>query len=197
MLIVIADTIIRKNEADIINALFDEGMPLFHLRKPAASANQIMGLLIDIKPQYINQIALHAHHQLASYFCLHRLHYTEAKRHRTSCAEWRALAECGYSLSTSLHQQNDINLLPGSFKYAFFGPVFNSISKPGYNPHQTSNAIAVTHTKLIAIGGINTGNMQDAIQMGFDGIAVLGAIWKSGDPVCNFKQIQKVWNHLA
>ena len=84
------------------------------------------------------------------------------------------------------------NLSP-DFDYAFFGPVFSSISKINYISvieDDLNLSLNKTSTKIIAIGGINEENIKNVFDMGFDGAAVLGAIWqKPKEAVNNFKNI--------
>jgi thiamine-phosphate pyrophosphorylase len=198
MLIVVSDAVMLKNEAALINALFEEGLEIFHLRKPGAAASEWQQLLEKINPEHWNKIALHAHHQLANMFGMNRLHYTEARRKSSTGEEWVTLKENGCHLSTSTHQLEEADKLSGSFDYAFLGPVFNSISKQGYTSMISKDRkLPVTNTKLIAIGGIKENNMLNALQMGFKGVALLGTIWQSNDPVYSFQEIKKTWNSIA
>lgn len=198
MLVVVSDTGFRKDEAQIINSLFDEGLEIFHLRKQSAAASELKQLLEQIKEKHMDKIALHSHHHLAGYFWLRRLHYTEQKRKASHEKEWQALKENGYRLSSSIHRIEEAGQLAGCFDYNFFGPVFDSISKGGYKgtPFKHSS-LPIRHSRLIAIGGIDETNCSKARQMGFNGIAVLGAIWQSSDPVTSFQRIKKAWNSTA
>lgn len=198
MLLVVSDTSFFKDEAVLINALFDEGLEVFHLRKPLASESETQELIRQIKPEHIKKIALHAHHQLAAISWISRLHYTEEKRKNSDEKEWQALKESGYRLSTSIHQATEGVRLSDCFDYAFLGPVFDSISKPNYTSVIPGNfKLPEVKTKLIAIGGIKENNITTAREMGFDGVAVLGSIWHSNDPVKSFQQIKKAWNSIV
>lgn len=182
----------RSDDAVLINALFDEGMEVFHLRKPSAAAPEIQHLLEKIKQDHYAKVALHHHHQLAERFGIKRLHYTEERRKKTDVKEWSLLKDQGFHLSTSIHQIEEASTISDQFDYVFFGPVFNSISKKGYMATVTENFIVPgKKTKLVAIGGIDENNVSMPLQKGFDGVAVLGAIWQSADPVKSFKQIKK------
>ena len=192
MLIVISDPLMRSDDAGFINALFDEGLEVFHVRKPSAAAPAIQHLLEKIKQDHYAKIALHHHHELAESFGIKRLHYTEEHRKKTEAKEWSLLKEQGFHLSTSIHQIEEANTISEQFDYVFFGPVFNNISKKGYMATVTENFIVPNKKiKLVAIGGIDENNVSKILQKGFDGIAVLGAIWLSADPVKSFKQIKK------
>ncbi|WP_204280099.1 hypothetical protein, partial [Raoultella ornithinolytica] len=54
----------------------------------------------------------------------------------------------------------------------------------------THSTFSVQNSKLIAIGGIDEHNCVKAFDMGFTGVAVLGAIWQSTEPVKQFKKLQ-------
>lgn len=197
MLIVISNPIAIKDEANIINALFNEELELLHIRKPEASVDELRALIEKIDSKYYNQIALHQQHELAKEFGIKRLHFTEAKRKEMSQEELITIRAADNILSTSIHQTEDYKTLPTSFEYTFFGPVFNSISKQGYTSaitHDFIFPIQKNKTKVFAIGGIDVTNIQQAIKMQFDGAAVLGTIWqKPEESIQQFKALQKAW----
>jgi thiamine-phosphate pyrophosphorylase len=47
------------------NRMFDAGLPVLHLRKPAADTAAIQSYLQAIKPEDLNRVVLHQHHSLA------------------------------------------------------------------------------------------------------------------------------------
>ena len=85
-----------------------------------------------------------------------------------------------------------LNLLSDHFSYAFLSPVFDSISKADYKAKQFDLSLRKkTSTKLIALGGITEENQYRAIDMGFDGVAMMGSIWNSEDKIKTFKNISQ------
>ncbi len=193
MLTVISHPTPVKNEAVIINQLFDEGLSVFHLRKPECSSQDLVLLLQEINPLHYTKIALHSHHSLAKNFGITRLHYTEANRSQITETDLIE-AQSKNVLSTSVHSVIDYQNLSLHFNYAFLSPVFDSISKPGYH-QQTFDLSKINKkpgTKLIALGGIDANNCNKALDMGFDGIALLGSIWNSEKAVIAFKNILQV-----
>ncbi|RXK80764.1 thiamine phosphate synthase [Filimonas effusa] len=196
MLAVISSPHPVKNEAGIINSLFKAGLFHFHLRKPAASLTEVKELLAAIDPEYYQRIALHHHHALALETGLTRLHFTEDARLKTDKIFWRELVAAGFRLSTSLHDVEAARSLSTCFSYAFLGPVFDSISKTGYRANvnlcgckQVTEAVS----PLIAIGGIDKHNCTKPLQMGFKGVAVLGAIWEDNSPLEAFRDLKDQW----
>ena len=201
MLIVISYPTSIADEATLINALFDEGSEVLHLRKPGVAVGAIKVLIEKIKPKYRHDVALHQHHELAGDFGIRRLHFTEVKRKEMTEELLIQLKATNHILSTSIHQAEEYNRLSPCFDYTFFGPVFNSISKQGYTSAITDDFIfpvKVNHPKVIAIGGINATNIQQAIGMQFNGVAALGTIWQNpGESIQQFKALQKAWEQTG
>ena len=201
MLIVISYPTAVTDEATIINALFDEGLEILHLRKPDAAVDEIRILIEKIKPQYHYQIALHQNHEIAADYGIKRLHFTESNRKELHEKPLIQLKVTNFIFSTSFHKVAEYHSLSFSFVYTFFGPVFNSISKQGYVstlPVDFVFPVQVNHPKVIAIGGIDAANIQKAMHMQFDGVAALGTIWqKPGESIQQFKALQKAWKQTG
>jgi thiamine-phosphate pyrophosphorylase len=197
MLIVISCPTAVADEAGIINALFDEGLKILHLRKPGIEIDELNTLLRKIKPQYLHRIALHQHHAVACDFGIKRLHFTETLRKGSNEEELLHLINEKNILSTSSHQTMEYQNLSACFEYTFYGPVFNSISKQGYSstlPDDFIFPVELNHPRPIAIGGIDVSNFKKALDMQFDGVAVLGTIWQNIDEsIQKFKILQSAW----
>jgi thiamine-phosphate pyrophosphorylase len=193
-LIVISNPEAIPHEAGIINQLFEAGLNRFHLRKPGYDAVQIAGLLRQIDEQYHHYIALHQHHDMVQDFGIKRLHYTEQHRVNADPEKLTLLYQQGYILSTSAHELETLYTLK-CFDNAFFGPVFNSISKPGYQgkwPDSFSLDKQDTQLNIIALGGVALSNLGKIKAMNFDGAAVLGTIWNNPDlAISNFKNLKQ------
>jgi thiamine-phosphate pyrophosphorylase len=126
---------------------------------------------------------------------MQRIHLTSVVRQQTSTTQLDRWKAAGQTISTSIHTLEEYIALPSEIDYALLGPVFPSISKPGYQSASPLRAPARTlrAPKVIAIGGIEPHRCNAVYALGFDGIAVLGSIWQQGDPVENFKQVQEAW----
>jgi thiamine-phosphate pyrophosphorylase len=191
MLIVISSPTPVKNEAALINQLFDEGLAVFHLRKPESSSQELVLLLQEINPEHYSKIALHSHHYMAKSFGIKRLHYTEASRKQITETDLLE-KKTDNIFSTSVHSIADYNNLSQQFDYAFLSPVFDSISKTDYKAttFELNSINKKPETKLIALGGLNESNCKEAFEMGFNGIALLGSIWNTENKIKKFKAIQ-------
>ncbi|VXB19365.1 Thiamine phosphate synthase [Flavobacterium sp. 9AF] len=191
-MIVISNPTEIVNEINIIHALFEESMELFHIRKPDASEEELRCYIAAIDSKYHSKLVLHQHYNLVAEFQLERLHFTEKVRQTISDTYQKPVP----FLSTSVHTITDFNNLAESYDYAFIGPIYPSISKTDYKPSQ--NLLKQTKernnwkTKWIALGGISAENIVATLTQGFDDVALLGTIWNSTNPIQNFKKCQKI-----
>lgn len=194
-MIVITNPIAIANEISTIHSLFENGLELLHIRKPDFSELEMKTFVSSIVTEYRKQLVLHSQHQLANEFGINRIHLTEKMRTETSEESLKKWKESGFTLSTSIHKMEDFEKLPAAFDYAFFGPIFESISKPNYISNldfkkeirQRKN----NKTALIALGGITSERIKTALGYGFDDVALLGTIWNSNNPIENFKLCHK------
>ncbi|HXA14587.1 MAG TPA: thiamine phosphate synthase, partial [Opitutaceae bacterium] len=103
--------------------------------------------------------------------------------------------------SRSCHDLATLRAALGHYDSVFFGPVFPSISKPGHGSRDNfstselsallaSRTSAERRTAVLALGGITAARLPQIRVLGFDGVAVLGAIWQADDPVAVFCEIQ-------
>jgi thiamine-phosphate pyrophosphorylase len=171
-----------KDEATLINRLFEAGMEIFHLRKKAMDEQTLATLLEAIDNRYYPAIALHQHHRLAAVFGTRRLHFPVQQRLATSTAELHKLQTAGFLLSTSVHSIKALQQLPRVFAYTFLGPVFDSLSKQGYQGRFSENFCLHNEQKttaVVALGGITAARIEQVRQMNFDGAAILGALWNN------------------
>ena len=201
MLVVISNSLPVAGDAAIINALFDEGLEVLHLRKPGITTGEMNALIGQIKQEYHPRIALHQHHDIADKWGIKRLHFTETGREEMSEGQLEKLKSGSKILSTSIHSVEAYNSLSPVFDYTFFGPVFNSISKQGYESVIMDDFIFPVlplHPKVFAIGGIDAINIRKVVDMKFDGAAALGAIWQNpGEGVAQFKILKTAWEQIG
>jgi thiamine-phosphate pyrophosphorylase len=193
-LIVISKPGIFAGETTIIQQLFEAGLERFHLRKPDADEQAVRQLLDAIPVAYHPGIALHGFHQLANEYNIRRLHFTEAHRRETNETTVEQLGK-DHILSTSIHDLSELETLSQFFRYTFFSPVFDSISKQEYKGMLEDGFYLGNEEKpvpVIALGGIDAGNLQRVAGMNFDGAALLGTIWNEpAKAIDNFKIVKR------
>lgn len=190
-MIVITNPSAIANEISSIDSLFKEGLSLLHIRKPNFSAIEMAQFIHQIKPEYRDRLVIHQHHDLAEDFGINRIHFSEKNRENSF-----SIRSDQKIFSTSTHSIEDFNSLENDFDYAFLSPVFTSISKENYHPKtnlfEALQSRTNHNTKVIALGGIDSKNIQKALENGFDDVALLGSIWNNENPIKQFKLCQQI-----
>jgi hypothetical protein len=162
-LIVISPPSVVSNEHQIVNSLFENGLEIFHIHKPDFSKQESNNFIQQIPSKYYNQIALHS--------AFPKFH---------SIQELQGSPPEGGSW--------------GGASYAFLSPIFDSISKREYKSKflnvKSELISAISGKNIIALGGIDEDKIEICRARGFSGVAVLGAIWNSTNPVEKFKRIK-------
>ncbi len=181
------------DEAKKLNCLFEAGMLRLHLRKPDWDTNQLEQLLKQIDRSYYGKIVLHDHFNLAEKYQLGGIHFTGKTKYLV-----KKLAAFPGTKSCSVHMLSELGELPEPIDYCFLSPVFPSISKTGYVVSRDMEEVASVLFKpreqeVFALGGIQVENAAQCCKAGFNGVAVLGALWQENeqlrDVTANFKQI--------
>ncbi len=172
-------------ETDQLNALFAEGLHCLHLRKPDWPEWVMASLLDNVLPLYRSRIVLHSHFNLAAKYLVKGVHFPESSRLALSEKELKRLLEQwhekGKTVSTSAHHPQTLLDLSPAFDEVLVSPVFESISKAGYQPaenwdvRECKKQLGFT---LIGLGGIEESRLVEAAKLGFGEVAVLGAIWQ-------------------
>jgi len=190
MIIVITPEDKVQNETEIINQLFQEGLDLLHIRKPFINQNEMKDFIQKIDSKFHSQLVLHSHYDLAENFNISRFHFREVDRQNGLSQSFTDKI-----ISTSVHDIETFNELSGNWEYSFISPVFPSISKKGYG--ENSNILNDIkkrdnpNVKLITLGGINENNINEVFESEVDGVALLGAIWESDEPLGVFKKCRQ------
>lgn len=148
-----------------------------HLRKPSWTITQYAALLKKIPSQYHPNIVLHDYFSLCRDFDLRGIHLN---RRNTSPPH-----DHHGSISCSCHSFNEVINAKPTMDYVFLSPVFDCISKSGYNagftPEQLTEASVrgIIDHKVIALGGITQARIPQIIEWHFGGYAQLGDIWNN------------------
>jgi thiamine-phosphate pyrophosphorylase len=195
-LIVISSEADIKNETGIVNDLFHSGLRLFHLRKPHFTLDTQRNFLSKIEKQFHDQISVHQNYETVNEFGLMYYHVKEKDRAvmlSPSKLDTYGFADAGIQKSTSFHNYADLQFESHKWDYCFFGPVFNSISKAGYNSilKEDFHNEGDIHQRVFALGGITKTNIRQVFEKEFFGAAVLGSVWN--DPlnaVKNYKELE-------
>ena len=168
-LIVISSPVSVPNEIGIIESLFENGLEIFQIHKSNFSEEETQNYIQQFPQKYHNKIFLH-------------------------------------SRFPKFHSLKELEDYKEKYEYAFLSPIFDSISKVGYKSNfdlqeiksflQKQKALpfgeGLGGASIIALGGIDETKIEICRQLGFAGVAVLGAIWNSKNPVEKFNTIQQL-----
>lgn len=197
-----------EKEVEVMIALLDQGLERLHIRKPAAGLNQLAFLLERFPWQYREKLVLHPPRAFFGRIGLkketeHLMQWMQQKgMRRLHIPSWLRMhpnidvllkqlssRDNSFVLSTGMHTLEErCELLqvnqPGlAYDYVLVSPLFDSISKAGYR----ANAALWQHgrdrgsefrPRLIAMGGMQAANLLAIKNAGFDGAALMGAIWQ-------------------
>lgn len=168
-----------EQEIALLSSFFDEGLQYFHIRKPGAGEKDVRHFLDVLPRKYYNKIVLHDHFHLVGEYGLKGIHFS---RHSMELIP-RYENYC-FHKSISMHSMEEVDAIQYvSYDYVFLSPVFDSISKPGYEAtidlglfKEWQNGRNFPFT-LIALGGVNSENASSVENAGFGGVALLGYVW--------------------
>ncbi len=163
-----------------MEGFFAAGLERYHLRRPSWSLEETEAWLRALPVVWRPRIVLHQHHELVKMLGLGGRH-EKGDSQRASGA------------SRSCHDLASLRRYLKAFEQVLFGPVFPSITKPGYAPAPDfpwKELTAILDGRspqeavdVLAIGGVTAERLQRCHDLGFEGAAVMGAVWGEPDPV--------------
>lgn len=182
-------------EAEAVTALLEAGAWRVHVRKPAAGSDSIARLLEEFPQCYRSRLSLHDHHELAENCGVGGVHLNSRNP--------SAPDGFGGLVSRSCHSIAELSQYSSVCDYMFLSPIFDSISKSGYNSRfsleeirrrivagsdvatarmdvmsSDGNCRSVDWGRVFALGGVCPDNIRLLEETGFGGAAVLGYIWE-------------------
>lgn len=181
-------------ERRLIRRLLNAGLARFHLRKPDWSADDHQRFLDDIPEVFWPRVVLYTHAEIVLSRGLGGLHLKAGERLPRSWPE-------GRPVSTSCHSYEELREGPRRRAYSVLGPLFPSVSKRDHAPRRTPRELEVILQRwrseggcpVYALGGVTPENAARARELGFDGIAFVGSVWESEDPVRAFLDLEHAW----
>ncbi|MCF0191520.1 MAG: thiamine phosphate synthase [Marinilabiliaceae bacterium] len=178
MLILITPPDFIEEEAKIVNRLFKVGVDRLHIRKPMADESDVAHYISQIDSVWYQQISIHYHYNMARHFHLGGVHFKSKDIGQEEKKNYYR-----YLISASCHTLEEVEACKMQCDYLFLSPIFDSISKQGYESRFTTENLTeaskngIIDNKVIALGGINKQNAHLVQTIGFGGVAILGACW--------------------
>jgi len=160
------------------------GLSRFHVRKPDWSVDELRNFLNEFPDECIERTVIHRRPELLAEYPFAGYHLSSKEQY------WGK--EVDGTISRSFHHLHELITSNEKLDYAFLGPIFDSVSKQGYNssfPASELRSFFVDRRKLrvelpriVALGGIVPEKVRVALSLGFDGVAALGGVWGSRYP---------------
>ncbi len=194
-LIAISPETTRPDEVKWVNRLFDSGLDRFHLRKPGWTDYETGSYVLGISECWRDRIVVHQAYESVIAYGLGGWHFKDRAGIDQVAHLYQNNEDGMRTLSRSLHSLKQVSELEGLWNYAFLSPIFPSISKQNYKVNWDWDALVSTirkyeSTRVYALGGVNELNISICSKVGFKGVALLGALWESSDPVETFRTIR-------
>lgn len=188
--IVISSSNSLPSEIKKVIELFKSGLKQFHIRKPDFSDFDMMAYITSVPKEYRKYLVLHSHYHLAKEFDLKGIQVgiNRVKEAEFYKADFKYFGYSAHSLS-ELEDNKD------KYSHFFLSPIFNSISKSDYKAKFSKEELRRFLQKnqslnIMALGGVDSSNYQDCLNLGFSGVALLGAIWQQNESFLAFNKIQ-------
>ena len=174
----------RRPLCEIAEAVFRAGCRWFSLREkdlPAGERRDLLRALVALGHRFGATVTVHDDIESAAATGAGGVHLPgggdpAAARHRLSGL---------IGVSAHSPQEAAAQLRAGA-DYATMSPVFLTSSKPGYGPAVGLDALAeaarLAPGPIVALGGINEGNIGACLAAGARGVAVMGEIMRAADP---------------
>jgi thiamine-phosphate pyrophosphorylase len=187
-------------ETIIWQQLLEEGADSILVRKPGWQEADYELLLAQADPSCYPRLMIAEHAALCERFGLQGLHFGEAARGNITEEDINGYQQKGWTLSTSIHSAETLQVASNNWNNLLLSPVFDSISKKGYPAAFNENFRLDKDGfkgNVLALGGINDTTAGKARNMQFDGIALLGAVWEKPEgAVKAFCRIRDIWRKI-
>jgi len=184
------------NEMGIINALFNEGLEVLHIRKPDFDKAQLSEFISKIDERFHSRIMIHSHYELLDSFLIKGIHFTEKSKHMLTDYD---CVQCTKSLA--VHELADLKSVSHAIDYVLLSPLFPSVSKEGYSKQWDFEELKVElaakrNYNVVALGGITLGNVKIVKELCFDNFALLGSIWEPAKAGCSANEVISVFKEF-
>lgn len=164
------------DEAAAVTALFAQGLRRLHLRKSAASREELDAFIVALPAAVRGRIVLHDHFDLQPRWGLGGVHLNGRNPLPPT--------GCSGTVSRSCHSLEEVAAWRDRLDYLFLSPIFDSISKQGYRAGFAAEELSraaregIIDWRVMALGGVTPDNLAQVRAWGFGGAAVLGDLWQ-------------------
>jgi thiamine-phosphate pyrophosphorylase len=176
----------RAPLADVLTQAFAAGCRWASLREKDLSAADQIALAQKLRPiarRFGAILTLHGDAAVARRAALDGVHLAAG----SDVAAAREILGSRTLIGMSVHNAAEVAEQPvGAIDYVIAGPTYETASKPGYGPafgpKGLTAMVARASVPALAIGGITSRNIDEVMQTGVRGVAVMGGVMRATDP---------------
>lgn len=181
------------DEALLIQELAAAGADRILLRKPQWQADQYRQLLDTIDPKVYPQLLIRDNCWIYNNYRLAGVHWSGKAKAGLSPQQLQNWVKNHPRSSTGVHDPGELAAAGQLFDCLLLSPVYAGISKPNQGPVFTGS-VPETAATVLALGGVDVHNIHALPARGFNGAAVLGAIWQQPQQaVSKLLALKKSW----
>ncbi len=186
-LILVTSELSLMNEIPLIREALDKGFFRIHVKRAMMPGTELVAMLSMFTKEEHQQFVVHSNYEVAEEFELAGIHLPEWRRLKYPNVGQVSMAPV---VSTSFHHVSEFEASVSQYEYGFIGPVYDSISKPGYKSNVDLRSInPLLKKKCVAIGGITVDNLSDVFNSGVSMAAVRGFVWDAKNPSDAIKKL--------
>ncbi len=169
---------ISKEKKIICDLLQSNKIEYFHIRKPDFDKEQMKAWLKDFPLEYRQRLCLHDYIELANEFQIGGLHLNKRNNYEIPL-------NFKGRISRSCHSISEVAEWKTKCDYVFLSPIYNSISKEGYESRFTENELrqavkqGIIDSKVFALSGVTFEKLPDLKEIGFTSAAMMGCLWQN------------------
>jgi len=189
-----------ENEIEIISQLLDNGADYLYIRKPELDDYSLVDFVESIPEKYWKQ-CVSTSLIITKEFDLGGYHFTRDivqnnELYNEKILNW--LHATNKISSVSAHSIDELKKYKDKFKHVIVSPIFPSISKENHsydwnmedfkiqNSEFRFKSEIINHkSEFFAVGGVDESKISTIKKLNFDGIGLLGALWKEPENAVN------------
>jgi thiamine-phosphate pyrophosphorylase len=184
-----------ENEIEIISQLLDNGADYLYIYKPELDDYSLVDFVETIPEKYWKQ-CISTSLIITKEFDLGGYHFTrdivqKNELYNEKILNW--LSETNKISSVTAHSIDELKKYADRFKHVIVSPIFPSISKENHSydwdfvelKSFINSRLSTVDCKLFAVGGVDETKISIVKNLNFDGIGLLGALWKEPENACS------------
>lgn len=185
-----------KNEVDIINELFFNGLDYLHIHKPKIKKSDLIKFINNIDSKYHSKIILHQHQSLAKKYNCKIVHFGLNKLNGFFYKwyiKFLLINNQDLKITTTIYPSKLTKIGNLNLEYILLGPIYKKYSEDNikllFDRFKLKKWISSSKFDTVAFGSIDLSNVESIKKFDFSGVLLNSAIWKSHQPIEDFKRI--------